>query len=559
MSRPNRHRVAVTQWRGPETDRDAPVSLEPGVRLGRYRLLERRGAGGMGVVFSAHDDHLDRRVALKLLRDGVVWESRGDRAARLIREARAMAKLDHPNIVGVHDVGVLHGHVYVSMDLVEGRTLAQWIPEHRSDWRAIVRAFVQAGRGLAAAHAAGVVHRDFKPENVLVGRDARVRVTDFGLARTMGGDGESGGGAGEWSPDEPSTPVDDDRLTDPAFAMGTVPYMAPEQGIEAQTDPRSDQFSFCVALYEALWGQRPFRGRRRERQLEEIRRGRIRRVPTSPRVPMAIRHAVFRGLSVEPDARWPSMHALVEALRRASGQGWVRSSSVRTRWAVAIVLVGLGSSSSWMALAHRDGEACERSPMDASWNAHRRSEVREAFARAAPDQAQRWMDVDRELDDYARGWTSAWTRTCLDEEPKPSRVGCSVASLAQFEASVRMLVIDGPPSDGALTLLDSSGTVADCGKSTDFDGSRQPEFERAVALWSAISSFERVALSLPPRRAIAEATALERRARRDGSPEALRRVEGIRRRIARRASGFESMTSATASEVSSAPWRRSGS
>ena len=215
--------------------------LAAGTRVGRYVIRDVIGKGGMGIVYGAEDPDLHREVAIKVLRHDFA-RTQPDAARRIVREAQAMAKISHPNVVTVFDVGTFDDRVFIAMERVRGGNLRSWIAKQDSIG-AIVDAFLEAGRGLVAAHDAGVVHRDFKPDNVLVGNDGRVRVTDFGLAL-----------------DEAS-----DRLSDlDLVASGSMPiagtpaYMAPEQYSGANLDPRTDQFSFCVALYEALYGQRPF-------------------------------------------------------------------------------------------------------------------------------------------------------------------------------------------------------------------------------------------------------------------------------------------------------------
>src|SRR5690606_14002911 len=216
------------------------------------------GEGGMGVVYAAYDEDLDRRIAIKVLRD-----SYGDAAARerMVREAQAMARLSHPNVVQVHDVGDQGGQLYVAMEFVKGMTLRTWLSEQDRPWREIRAMFVQAGRGLAAAHAEGLVHRDFKPDNVLIGGDGRARVADFGLAGAAGvPDSDS-----ESLPDSVVIRVGrqsafNTALTLAGTIMGTPAYMSPEQHRGVATDARSDQFSFCVALWGAIYGEPPFAG-----------------------------------------------------------------------------------------------------------------------------------------------------------------------------------------------------------------------------------------------------------------------------------------------------------
>src|ERR1022692_3659392 len=259
---------------------EPPPSPTPNDLVGRYRLLRLVGRGGMGEVYAAHDPELDRRVAIKILRA----KARPDdiEAARLLREAQAVAKLSHPNVVAIHDVGTAAGRMFLAMELVEGETLAVWLDRRRHSIEEILRMFAMAGRGLAAAHRVGIVHRDFKPQNVMVSRDETARVMDFGLAAR----------GGTASRNEP-------RLTRVGSILGTPLYMSPEQLLGQPVDPRADQFSFCVALWEALYGARPFEGA----TLLEIRLAvlgdRPRPGPLQARVPRRVRAMLERGLSVD--------------------------------------------------------------------------------------------------------------------------------------------------------------------------------------------------------------------------------------------------------------------
>jgi eukaryotic-like serine/threonine-protein kinase len=276
--------------------------IAPGALYGRYMILERVGAGGMGVVYKAFDPHLDRKVALKLVRVGKAGSDASEGRERLLREAQAIAKLSHPNVVAVFDVGSLAGEVYVAMEYVDGESLAAWLRAGPRDEDEVLDVYLQAGRGLAAAHRAGVVHRDFKPENVLVGHDGRVRVVDFGLAQ-----------APERLPvgDEESTAVraelhdDGEPLTETGAVLGTPAFMSPEQHLGRATDPATDQFSFCVALFEALYGEHPFSAGGVKELAQAVVAGVVREPPRAARVPRAIRKALVRGMSASPSARWP--------------------------------------------------------------------------------------------------------------------------------------------------------------------------------------------------------------------------------------------------------------
>jgi predicted Zn-dependent peptidase len=252
------------------------------VRVGRYTVLEQLGAGAMGAVYLASDPELGRRVAIKLL------SSRGGDDHRLLDEARALAKLQHPNVVAIHDVGRWDGRVYIAMEHVAGRSLDGWLDQH-TGWRDRLDAFRQAALGLAAAHRAGIVHHDVKPSNIMAGDDGRVRLVDFGLARSSTPEGGSGSGG------------------------GTPRYMSPEQRRGLPADARTDQFSLCVAMYEALFTGHPFEGDTAEQRHESVLAGRL-RTPAANEVPAAMRDAILKGLACDPAERHASMDELLAAI-----------------------------------------------------------------------------------------------------------------------------------------------------------------------------------------------------------------------------------------------------
>ncbi|MDQ3364794.1 MAG: protein kinase [Myxococcota bacterium] len=284
-------------------------TLTIGDRVGRYLVLSTLGAGGMGVVFSAYDPQLDRKVALKLLRSGITYNTK-DARTRLWREAQAIAQLSHPNVVGVYDVGSTEdGDLYIAMEFVEGDTLTSWLKKYPRTWRDIIDVFLQAGRGLVAAHSVGLLHRDFKPDNVLVGGDGRVRVTDFGLARSVMVPDE---GARPRPPGERATAALSVELTATGTVLGTPRYMAPEQLTGPDIDARADQFSFCVALYEALFEAHPLPGSTSVSMLEAGDRALP--TPEGTKVPPSIARAVQRGLERDRAKRFPSLAAMVSEL-----------------------------------------------------------------------------------------------------------------------------------------------------------------------------------------------------------------------------------------------------
>ena len=312
----------------------AVTALAPGTRIGRYTITAVTGSGGMGIVYAAHDPGLERKVALKLLRPELsVRRTTAEAQARLLREARAMAQVAHPNIVAVYEIGTFDDQVFLAMEFVEGTTLTRWLRAERRAWPQVLEVFAMAGRGLAAAHASGLVHRDFKPENVLIGNDGRVRVTDFGLARpALDPSSES-------SSDAAPAWYATGALTQTGHLAGTPAYMAPEQFRGGGTDPRTDQFSFCVALYEGLYGVRPFPADMLQHLVDQVLSGAVGEPPAGSSVPDWLRAAVLRGLRVVADERYPSMHELLGALSPTAA-----APRPRRRAGTTIVVVALATA-----------------------------------------------------------------------------------------------------------------------------------------------------------------------------------------------------------------------
>ena len=279
-------------------------------RIGRFLVLRVLGQGAMGRVYAAYDEKLDRRVAIKVLHRGIDDASR----RRALREAMAMAKLSHPNVVQVYEADEDHGEQFIAMELVRGQTLAQWQADPDRSWPEVLGAYLQAGEGLAAAHAAGLIHRDFKPHNAMVeqrGGDLRVRVLDFGIARVVDALGH---------PDSLTAGLSLDAdlrgdLTSTGAVLGTPAYMAPEQFLGSKVGAAADQFSFCVALWEGLYRERPFAGETLPELMAAITTGEPREPSHAVAVPGWVRAAVLRGLSTDKAARHPSMEALLVALR----------------------------------------------------------------------------------------------------------------------------------------------------------------------------------------------------------------------------------------------------
>jgi predicted Ser/Thr protein kinase len=328
------------------TSADPPVSL--GATLGRYRLEHELGAGAMGVVHAAFDPDLERRIALKVLKGATAAAEARD---RLLREARAMARLSHPNVVTVYEVGTAGGRDFVAMELIHGESLAEWLRAERRPTAAILDAFLAAGRGLAAAHAAGIVHRDFKPHNVLRSRDGRIVVTDFGLAReahdapSAALDATLPAGAMSTSPGGSSSSSLLAGLTVTGSLLGTPAYMAPEQWSGGAVTPATDQFAYCVALWEALAGARPYPGPTLDDLRAQVARGPA--MLDASRIPRRVRGILRRGLDPDPARRWPSMEALLARLVRVQRRPGI---------ALAIAAGALGGIAA-LTLALRGGDA----------------------------------------------------------------------------------------------------------------------------------------------------------------------------------------------------------
>ena len=400
------------------------MGVEPGLRrgqsVGRYLLLDRIGAGAMGVVYGAYDADLNRRLAIKLIASGSDphW---------VLREAQAMAKISHPNVIAVHDVGTTDEWIFLAMELIDGWTLRKWLKVRPRSWREVVEAFVQAGRGLAAAHAAGLTHRDFKPDNVMVGRDGRVAVGDFGLARfgePPSADGLSGGaGSGEGAAAAAAVKT--------TAALGTPGYMAPEQAAGQVPDARSDQYGFCASLHEALSGALPEDG-----------------APIS--APAFVGKVISRGLSADPGRRFPSMDALLEALtadRVAARRRWTVAVGVASAAvAVAITLAVSGR----LALCRG-----QEQKLQGAWDGAVRAQVERQFAASGvPYAGSSFEKAAAALDAYAAGWAAmredACAATRIRGEQAEADLGLRMSCLDQRLEELRA-------ATGLLAAVDAKG------------------------------------------------------------------------------------------------------
>ena len=424
--------------------------------IGRYEVLELLGRGGMGVVFRARDVTLDRELAIKLIREHTGPTIADDRA-RFHREARAMARLTHPNVVTIHEVGEHEGALYIAMELVEGVSLMRWLVTARRDWRSILDAIIAAGEGLAAAHAAGVIHRDFKPENVLVGDDGRVRVADFGLAWT----GDAARADNEETLRVLEQKIDSEtRRAHASACFGTPAYMAPEHYHGGAPSRAADQFSFSVTLYRALYGHLPFDASSPTRYQALAVQGTIRPAPRGSRVPRWLRAAIVRGLSASPEDRWPSLEALLQALRRGP-----RS----RRWIPALLLALAGG----VAVSGSDDRASCKALDEALvgvWDDEAQEHLRSrVLSASSPDTASRtWSTLHRLLELHVNRWSRSYSRVCspsaLDVPPtsaqRTARLSCLQAGLVHFEELGRLLARDGAPFDLEYAALAVTGLPA---------------------------------------------------------------------------------------------------
>ncbi len=373
--------------------------------LGRYVVLRPIGSGGMGAVYIAYDPELDRKVALKLLHG----ETSPQRRRALLMEAQAMAKLAHPNVAAVHDVGEHEQAVYMAMELVEGVTLRAWLADERRSWRQILEPFIEAGRGLEAAHARGLIHRDFKPDNVMISKAGRAVVLDFGLARPTRGAASQG--------------IDDESLSGAVLAeatvgrvSGTPAYMAPEQSMASELTAAVDQFAFCVSLWEALYGERPFEGPTYARMLANISDGRVRRPRSKRRAPRWLERCLLRGLRPDAEQRWASMTRLLSALERGRD---------RWRWQVGMVgvltaAVPLGVGVERDRRREREHEkrvaACtaEGEAILEVWNDGARARLRSGLLATGASFAEDSVaTLTPWLDDYAETWKNGRFEVCL--------------------------------------------------------------------------------------------------------------------------------------------------
>jgi tRNA A-37 threonylcarbamoyl transferase component Bud32 len=361
------------------------------LRIGRFTVLERLGQGGMSIVYAAYDDELDRKVALKLLRPEAVKHKASE---RLRREAQAIARLSHANVIPVYEVGEHDGRVFVAMEFVRGKTLRHWLDGKPHAWPDVEDVLMQAAAGLAAAHRAGIVHRDFKPDNVMVDDEGRVRVLDFGVAA--------------FEVDEVADTLSEGnswnaRLTQDGAIVGTPVYMAPESLAGRGSTALSDQFSFCAVCFEALVGRRAFDGDSIA-ELEAATRSGV-SFPADVAAPAHVRSALHRGLQADNQARFPDMDALMHALEPAP----------KRRWALPALAVAATASVAAAWAFTPESDTCQAAQADIAWSDAHKADARKALSGADISLAE-WDDATQALDGYAAAWLEYQGESCALEE-----------------------------------------------------------------------------------------------------------------------------------------------
>ena len=481
-------------------------------RIGRYLVLEPIGRGGMGNVYAAYDDLLDRKIAVKVLR-GDEFPEEDDRY-RFLREARALARLSDPNVVAVHEVGESDRELFIAMEFVRGQSLATWLKTSPPPpWLRVLEAFVQAGRGLAAAHQAELVHRDFKPSNVMRGDDGTIKVLDFGLAYVA-----------TTADVEPVDLCGPGSLTLPGTVMGTPVYMSPEQHRGETADARADQYGYCVALWEGLTGARPFDAREYTQLVSAKLQGPPPWPTSGPAVPRRIVDALRRGLSPDPRDRWPSMERLLDAL------AWDprRRRVVWLQGLMGATVLGLGGTTLYLGSRESAPPPCTgaRDQLAGVWDEARQAEVRAAVLGVDEPYAPAvWERTGRELDAYAEQWANMHRQACeataVRGEQSPRMLDLRMRCLGRASVDLQTTVDTLATADGAVVqraheLVAGLRPLSRCADTAALEAEVEPplpgeaEAVEAVRLeLSRSESLERVGRYDAARTAAAAAAAVE--------------------------------------------------
>ncbi|MBK8236579.1 MAG: serine/threonine protein kinase [Deltaproteobacteria bacterium] len=435
----------------------------PALCVGRFTILEKLGEGGMGTVYAAYDGELDRRVALKFLHPTRALDERATH--RLLREAQALAKLSHPNLVPVFDVGRFEDQVYLAMELVPGATMRRWLEAAPRSWREVLRHGIDVARAVAAVHRLGIIHRDIKPDNIIIGDDGRARLLDFGLARAPREDGVSTPRPDDSASGAPPRSRLGVVITHTHTFAGTPAYMAPEARLGETAGAAADQYSLCVALAEALYGARP---------IGPVHGTDLLKVPAKSTVPGALRRILSRGLAEQPEHRCADVAQRADALDRIEGRRRRRPGAAVLGLAlVAAAGIGAAGGDAWRPAASAPDPCTEvRTALDATWNPHRRGALAGALAATAlPDATTLAEVLAARVDTYASAWTDAraqvceatWRRgeqsaTLLDQ-----RMACLDDARGRLDALLSAVAaIDAEQVPRLPTALDQLGDPSEC-------------------------------------------------------------------------------------------------
>ena len=464
------------------------LALPPGTLIGRYLVLDHIGAGGMGTVHAAWDRELQRKIALKLVRpERKEGEGATQARARFLREAQALAQISHPNVVTVFDLGPWGDEVYLAMEFVEGRDLRAFLDElppieDERRWPRVLEIFREIGRGLEAVHAAGLVHRDVKPANLMIGSDGRARVMDFGLARRIA---EAGDGL---PTDSPSASPLEQNFTSTGLRIGTPSYMSPEQYLGLPCDRRTDVFSFAVALFEALYGRRPF-GEPGAGALEDrLLAGRIEPRPADSPVPEALHRVVLRGLARDPDDRWPRIGDLLDAADAVPRER--RRKRLLTAAAASLAALGLLAFGLFRLRDARCADA--GAPLEAAFGPAQKEAIVAAFRRVGSSFGPTGESLAAQLEAYGGAWAAQRRDACeathhrgeQSEELLDRRMFCLDQRLAELRSAAGLLATaDLALAESSQPALDLLGDLDACADLVQLasGGALPPEEKREEA------------------------------------------------------------------------------
>ncbi len=450
--------------------------LQSGEVIGRYRIQDILGSGGMGVVYAAFDPDLDRNVAIKIIRPQADDADAELARSRCLREAKLMAQISHPNVLTVYEVGTIDQQVFIAMEFVNGMTLRDWQKQGRS-WSEIIEVYEKAGRGLAAAHAVGLLHRDFKPENVMVDEAGRVRVLDFGMAVASNSLLSAMAEIEESSRSliSKKKPLFSGSLTETGAVMGTPGYMSPEQHMSQEIDARSDQFSFCVALFEALYGIRPFAGDNYIQLAHNVIQGELAEIPKDTEVPRWVQEIVSKGLQRKPSDRFESLEPLLSALGRSRATRPIFYLLGGLGLALALAIAFFFAGVFEAGHADHSDTRCKggQARLTGVWDANTKSAAAASFSALKSGFSEgSWKATERVLDKYASDWVSMHQKACeattvrgeQSEQLLDLRMICLDHRLIELnELSSVLTKVDVNLANNAQSAADALSPIADCG------------------------------------------------------------------------------------------------